>query len=85
MRDVFVGSGLFDVWDTDSTSACRGDLYLNDNGHVAMCQDGGDDGVYGYDCLSEFSINEYGDVYGGQTGDQTSWESHIQGYYDYPW
>lgn len=83
MRDVFVNSGLFDVWDTDSTEACRGDLYLNDNSHVAMCQYGGQDGSW--DCLSEFSINEFGDVYGGETGDQTDWESHITGYYDFPW
>lgn len=85
MRSVFVNSGLFDVWDTYSTSAVRGDVYLNDNSHTAMCQDGGSDGVYGYDCLSEFSINEFGEVYGGQRGDQTGWESHITGYYNYPW
>lgn len=85
MRSVFVNSGLFDVWDTNSTSAHRGDVYLNDNCHTAMCQDDGGDGPYGYDCLSEFSINEFGEVYGGQRGDQTGWESHIQGYYSYPW
>lgn len=86
MRDVFVNSGLFDIWDTSSTSAVRGDVYLNDEAHTAMCQDGGlGDGPYGYDCLSEFSINENGGVYGGQRGDQTGWESHIQGFYEYPW
>ena len=47
MRSVFVNSGLFDVWNTNSTYATRGDLYLNDDSHVAMCQDGGSDGVYG--------------------------------------
>lgn len=85
MRSVFVNSGLFDVWDTNSTSAVRGDVYLNDNKHTAMCQDGGNDGVYGYDALSEFCINEFGEVYGGQRGDQTGGESHITGYYNYPW
>ena len=50
-----------------------------------MCQDGGSDGVLGYDALSEFSINEFGDVYGGQVGDQTGNESHITGFYNYPW
>lgn len=85
MRSVFVNSGLFDVWDTNSTSAVRGDVYLNDNNHTAMCQDGGNDGVYGYDALSEFCINEFGEVYGGQRGDQTGGESHITGYYNYPW
>lgn len=85
MRSVFVNSGLFDVWDTNSTEAHRGDLYLNDNSHVAMCQDGGSDGVYNWDCLSEFCINEFGDVYGGQTGDQTGGEARINGYYGFPW
>ena len=85
MRSVFVNSGLFDVWNTYSSYATRGDLYLNDDSHVAMCQDGGSDGVYGWDCLSEFSINEFGGVYGGQTGDQTGGESSINGFYDYPW
>lgn len=85
MRSVFVNSGLFDVWNTYSTNAVRGDVYLNDNYHTAMCQDGGSDGVYGYDCLSEFSINEFGGTYGGRRGDQTGGESSIHGYYSYPW
>lgn len=85
MRSVFVNSGLFDVWDVDGSSAVRGDVYLNDSSHTAMCQDGGSDGYYGYDALSEFSINENGEVYGGQRGDQNGWESHITGYYSYPW
>ena len=83
---VFLGSGLFEQWDTSSTSAVRGDGYLNIENHVAMCQDGGTgDGPFGWDCLSEFSSNEWGGVYGGERGDQTGWESHITGYYDYPW
>lgn len=85
MRSVFVNSGLFDVWDTSSTSAVRGDVYLNDAEHTAMCQDGGSDGVYGYDALSEFCINEFGEVYGGQRGDQTGGESRIAGFYNRPW
>lgn len=85
MRSVFTSSGLFDVWDTDSTSAVRGDVYLNETHHTAMCQDGGSDGVYGYDCLSEFAINEDGGVYGGDTGDQTGREAYIHGFYWYPW
>lgn len=85
MRSVFVNSGLFDVWDTNSTSAVRGDVYLNDNAHTAMCQDGGGDGVYGYDALSEFCINEFGGTYGGQRGDQTGGESRIAAFYNYPW
>lgn len=85
MRSVFVNSGLFDVWDVNSTSAVRGDIYLNDTSHTAMCQDGGADGVYGYDALSEFCINEFGGTYGGQRGDQTGGESRIAGFYNYPW
>ena len=85
MRSVFVNSGLFDVWDINSTSAVRGDVYLNDDYHTALCQDGGSDGVYGYDALSEFCINEFGDVYGGRRGDQTGGESRIAAFYHYPW
>ena len=82
MREVFERSGLF--YSSNEPNK-RGDIYLNDGHHTAMCQDGGDDGVYGYDCLSEFSINENGGCYGGEVGDQTGWESHIREYYDYPW
>jgi len=75
MRDVFLASGLFDWVGCDE--AQPGDLYLNEECHVAMCQPGGQ--------LSEFSGNEWGGVYGGERGDQTGWESHICGYYWYPW
>lgn len=75
MRSVFVRSGLFE-W-VGVNSARRGDLYLNEGSHVAMCQGNG--------LLSEFSGNEHGGVYGGKRGDQTGWESHICGYYWYPW
>jgi len=86
MRSVFVGSGLFDVWDTDTTSAERGDVYLNETHHTAMCQSGGpDDPPYYYDCLSEFSINENNEVYHGKTGDQTGREAYIHSFYWYPW
>lgn len=78
MRSVFVGSGLFE-WKPMSFLAAPGDLYLNETNHVAMCQ------TQTPDILSEFSSNEYGGAYGGQRGDQTGWESHITGYYDYPW
>lgn len=80
MRGVFTASGLFDVWDTGSTEACTGDLYLNDQNHVAMCQSPANP-----DTLSEFSGNEFGGVYGGQRGDQTGWEGHVASWYDYPW
>lgn len=79
MRSVFKASGLFEVWDTASTTAQRGDVYLNDGMHTAMCQSPDPD------TLSEFSMSETGDVYNNQVGDQTRWESHVCGYYDYPW
>lgn len=82
MRRVFEDSGLFY---SSYDNAERGDVYLNDEYHTALCQDGGYDDVYGYDCLSEFCINENGEVYGGQRGDQTDWESYIHGFYEYPW
>jgi hypothetical protein len=83
MRDVFAGSGLFEVWDTGSSTACIGDVYLNDADHTAMCVDDGS-GDLGYDALGEFSISENGTIY-GEVGDQTGSESSVHGYYDFPW
>lgn len=79
MRSVFTRSGLFEVWDTYSTNAVRGDIYLNDACHTAMCISGTNP-----DTLAEFSISENGTIDGAE-GDQTGWESHIRGYYSYPW
>lgn len=78
MREVFVGSGLF-TWKPMSFIAHPGDLYLNEERHVAMCQ------RQLPDELSEFSINENGEVYGGKRGDQTGAEAAVNSYYDYPW
>ncbi len=83
MRDVFTSSGLFEVWVTNSTSACIGDIYLNDSDHTAMCVDDGS-GDLGYDALGEFSISENGTIY-GVVGDQTGGESSVHGYYNFPW
>ena len=85
MRSVFKASGLFEVWDTSSTYAVRGDVYLNDQSHTAMCQDGGTgDGPYGKDMLSEFCWGDKG-AYGNKRGDQSGYEAYVHGYYDYPW
>lgn len=81
MRRVFENSGLFE-WHDMSFTAQRGDIYLNEGCHTAMCTH-----AYGSaegDILAEFSISETGGIYGSE-GDQTGWESHIQNYYDYPW
>lgn len=80
MREVFVNSGLFEVWDTNSTSAQVGDLYLNDTTHVAMCVDDGT-GDLGYDALAEFADSETGDNYNNQVGDQTTVEAYVHGFY----
>ena len=79
MLSVFLGSGLFVKWNTASTIAQTGDVYLNYANHTAMCQ------TPEPDMLSEFRINENGEVYGGKVGDQTGSESWVRGYYEYPW
>lgn len=84
MKAGFLATGKFEAWDTRSTSAQRGDIYLNEADHTAMCVDDGS-GEYGYDALAQFSINEKGCITGGQVGDQTGRESTIGAYYDYPW
>lgn len=85
IEEVFVSSGLFY---SQLSPAKRGDLYLTARtpyrlGHVAMCQDGGSDGMFGYDCLSEFVRNENGGAFGGEPGDQDEGESIFRDYYDY--
>lgn len=77
MREVFVGSGLFD-WKPMSFLAEPGDLYLNEENHVAMCQ------TQVPDVLSEFSWGDNG-AYGNRRGDQDGGESSVHAYYDYPW
>jgi len=85
MRSVFKASGLFEVWDTAKTYAVRGDVYLNDQNHTAICQDGGTgDGPYGKDMLSEFCWGDKG-AYGNKRGDQSGFEAYVHEYYDYPW
>lgn len=80
MRQVFVASGLFE-WHPmgDGFIAQRGDIYLNERDHTAMCVSAVPD------LLAEFSINEFGGIVGGAVGDQTGHESSIHGYYDFPW
>ena len=55
----------------------RGDVLLNHVHHTALYIGGGQ--------LVQASINEYGTVTGGQTGDQTGREICTRGYYNYPW
>lgn len=75
MRSNFVGSGMF-VWHPwgDGYVAQRGDVYLNESHHTAMCLGGGK--------LGEFSSSETGGIDGAE-GDQTGWESNICNFYNY--
>lgn len=75
MRSNFVKSGLFEwhPWG-DGYTAKRGDVYLNETHHTAMCLGNGK--------LGEFSISETGGIDGAE-GDQTGWESHICNFYTY--
>ena len=65
MREMFVGSGLFS-WEPMSFNASRGDIYLDEENHTAMCIR--NDGAA--DLLGEFSISENGkaDVGGAPGG-----------------
>ncbi len=78
MKQAFIKTGLFE-WKPMSFVAQKGDIYLNEASHTAMCQSSSPD------MLSEFLINENGQITGGKTGDQTGKESVIRGYYNFPW
>ena len=81
MRGVFVGSGLF-AWHPMTGALCddgyiaqRGDIYLNESTHTAMCVSAVPD------MLAEFSVNEHGGITGGTVGDQTGRESSVSAFY----
>lgn len=78
MREVFVASGLFTA---KYSPAKRGDLYLAEGKHVAMCQCGDPDN----DILSEFNRNENHAASYGKPGDQDGLESVVRAYYDDGW
>lgn len=80
MRSVFVKSGLFE-WHPmgDGYIAQRGDVYLKESRHTAMCISAVPD------MLAEFLINENGTITGGRVGDQTGREGLRRAYYDFPW
>lgn len=78
MKAGFLATGKFS-WKPMSFTAQRGDIYLNERNHTAMCQSATPD------LLMEFSISETGGIYGKQ-GDQTGRESAKgKPYYSYPW
>lgn len=79
MRDELLSTGLWE-WHPmgDGYIAQRGDIYLNEAHHAAMCTSAEPD------VLAQFSISERGTI-DGREGDQTGWESNIKPYYSYPW
>jgi hypothetical protein len=79
MRAAFLATGLFEEWDTASTTAWDGDVYLNDAEHAAICQYDG-----GPDLLSEFCWGDNG-AYGNVRGDQSGEEAAVHDYYWRPW
>ena len=54
-----------------------GDILLNDVHHVAVYVGNGQ--------LAQASIDERGRASGGQSGDQSNYETNVRSYYDYPW
>ena len=82
MRAELLKTGLFRWEKMGEGSAKRGDIYLNEHHHTAVCIS-----AYGSsqgDRLAQFSISETKSVT-GKKGDQTGWESNIKPYYSYPW
>lgn len=82
MRSCMCATGNFKWYPQGTYSAKRGDIYLNERHHAAMCKHG----YYepGGDTLMQFSISEKGTI-DGVEGDQTGYESNTKAYYDYPW
>lgn len=82
MREQLLKTGLFGWRKMGVKSAQRGEIYLNEKCHTAVCVS-----PYGSargDLLAQFSISEKGTVTGTK-GDQTGRESNIKAYYSYPW
>lgn len=82
MREQLLKTGLFGWRKMGVKSAQRGDIYLNEKCHTAVCVS-----PYGSargDLLAQFTISEKGTVTGTK-GDQTGRESNIKAYYSYPW
>lgn len=82
MREQLLKTGLFGWRKMGVKSAQRGDIYLNEKCHTAVCVS-----PYGSargDLLAQFFISEKGTVTGTK-GDQTGRESNIKAYYSYPW
>lgn len=81
MYDVFTAAGFIDVTNQVNLSTQagleRGDVLLVPGSHTEMYIGNGQNVAA--------SINENGDIVGGQTGDQTGREIWVRSYYNYPW
>ena len=78
MREELLKTGLFEWQRMGVASARRGDIYLNETHHTAMCT------CADPDMLAQFSRSETHGI-DGETGDQDGYESNIRSYYSYPW
>lgn len=76
MRRCMCSTGNFE-WMPMSYTAQRGDVYLSEVYHTAMCTSAVPD------MMAQFSISENGTI-DGEVGDQTGWESSVGPYRDYP-
>jgi hypothetical protein len=54
-----------------------GDVLLNDGHHTAMCVGNGQ--------IAQASIDEHGNIAGGEPGNRTGGETLVRSYYDFPW
>lgn len=81
MRSDFTAKGFSDVINSvtvsDGTGLKRGDVLLHEGHHTALYLGNGQ--------LVHASINENGEITGGQTGDQTGKEICTRSYYNHPW
>ena len=74
MRQCMTGTGNFKWHPWGTYTAKRGDIYLNETHHTAMCLGNGK--------LGEFSRSELHSTHGAK-GDQDGWESHVTSFYTY--
>ena len=74
MRSCMTGTGNFKWHPWGTYTAKRGDIYLNETHHTAMCLGNGK--------LGEFSRSELHSTHGTK-GDQDGWESHVTSFYTY--
>lgn len=75
MRSAFTANGWVAL--PNDGNPYPGDILLNDANHVAVYLGGGR--------LAQASIDERGEIAGGQSGDQIDYETNTRSYYNYPW